>query len=169
MDDIIIGPEQLAAVFDAHAGALKLYAAQFSGTPADVVQEAFLDLVRQTTRPDCTVAWLYRAVRNRAISGIRSAGRRRRHERSAAMLVETWFLPSEENAVDGKLATQALQSLPEDQREIVVARIWGGLSFQQFAQVAGVSSSTAHRRYQSALAALRQELGISWPKENTTT
>ena len=37
----------------------------------------------------------------------------------------------------------ALQQLPEDQREVIVARLWGGLSFEQIAEVAGCSASTS--------------------------
>ena len=36
--------------------------------PEDVVQEAFLLLVRQVVAPDNPVGWMYRVVRNRAIN-----------------------------------------------------------------------------------------------------
>ena len=36
--------------------------------------------------------------------------------------------------------------MPE-QREVIVARHWGGLSFEQIAEVVGCSASTAFRRY----------------------
>jgi hypothetical protein len=42
-----IPPESIVRLFDRYAAALELYAAQWVATPADVVQEAFLRLVKQ--------------------------------------------------------------------------------------------------------------------------
>lgn len=42
-----IGPEILTRLLDEHGAALVLYAQQWCDTPEDVVQEAFLALVRQ--------------------------------------------------------------------------------------------------------------------------
>ena len=52
----------------------------------------------------------------------------------------------------------ALQSLPAEQRETVIMRLWGGLSFPQIGQVMAVSTDTAASRYRYALAKLRQQL-----------
>ena len=64
--------------------------------------------------------------------------------------------------------TSALESLPEVEREVLVARLWGGLTFQEIGQVVGTSGSTAHRRYQAALSAIREKLKVteSCPKKN---
>src|SRR5262249_25427490 len=59
-------------------------------------------------------------------------------------------------------ATRLLADLPLEQREVVVARIWGGLTFEDVARLAGCSLPTAHRRYQAALAALRERLEGPW-------
>ena len=64
------------------------------------------------------------------------------------------------------LALFASAELPDDEREAVVAHIWGGLTFQQIGALAGISASTAHRRFVSALAALRQKLGITCLKND---
>ena len=55
-----MSPNDFARLIDTHAASLVLYARQWSGTPEDVVQEAFLKLVRQRRPPDDAVAWLYR-------------------------------------------------------------------------------------------------------------
>src|SRR5215211_4490526 len=55
--------ELLAPLLDRHGGALELFARQRCDTPADVVQEAFVQLVHQPRVPDNVVAWLYRVVR----------------------------------------------------------------------------------------------------------
>ena len=63
--------------------------------------------------------------------------------------------------MDAQSAAAALQRLSLEQREVIVARLWGELSFEDIAEMTGTSSSTAHRRYQAGLASLREELGIS--------
>ena len=151
----------LEALLDRHAAPLELYAAQWSSAPADVVQEAFIRFVQQDEPPRDQAAWLYRVVRNLAVSSGRSEQRRRRHETQAAGRSEPWFEPAEHSALDAAGATEALQELPIEQREVIVAHVWGGLSFQQIADLAEISSSTAHRRYEAGLAALRERLGLS--------
>jgi DNA-directed RNA polymerase specialized sigma24 family protein len=104
-----VGPEQLASLWEAHAAALELFAAQWSPTPDDCVQEAFIELARQTNSPERIVGWLYRVVRNRAISHARAAGRRRKYEQAAAAQGGTWFEPSPGSALDAEAATAALR------------------------------------------------------------
>ena len=53
----------LARLIDANAAPLVLYARQWCEAAEDVVQEAFLKLVRQSRPPVDVVAWLYRVVR----------------------------------------------------------------------------------------------------------
>ncbi len=165
----MIHTDQLVRLLDDHAAALELYAAQWAESPADVVQEAFIRLAEQVPLPERIVPWLYRVVRNGAISAARSSHRRSRHERNAAGINALWFEPDEEAPLDSKTATELLKELPEEFREVVVARIWGGLSFEEIAELTGASSSTAHRRYESALRKLRVKLGVSCPKTCETT
>jgi RNA polymerase sigma-70 factor (ECF subfamily) len=47
---------------------------------------------------------------------------------------------------------------------VIVARLWGGLTFEQFGQVAGCSASSAHRRFEAGIEALRKKLGEPCPK-----
>jgi RNA polymerase sigma-70 factor (ECF subfamily) len=129
-----------------------------------VVQEALIELVGQRQAPEDAVAWLYRVVRNKAISALRSTRRRKHHESEAARRQPGWFDRSPADAVDAGVAAAALELLPIDQREVVIARIWGGLSFQQIGQLVGASDSAVHRRYEAALSALRNKLRVSCPK-----
>lgn len=65
--------------FDSYAGPLVLYARQWldAQQAEDAVQEAFIDLLRQRSAPPNVRAWLYRGVRQTALSAIRAAQRRR--------------------------------------------------------------------------------------------
>src|SRR5262245_45533551 len=153
----MMAPDQLGRLIAEHAPALALYARQWCAAPEDVVQEALVKLLAQKTPPANPVPWLYRVVRNAAISARRAAERRKRHETAAAQGGAAWFQPAADAALD---AARALESLPLEQREVVTLHLWGGLSFAQIAEVIGNSSSTAHRWYLEALARLRERLNV---------
>jgi RNA polymerase sigma factor (sigma-70 family) len=164
-----MGPERLGQLLDEHAAALVLYARQWCAVAEDVVQEAFVKLAAQRTDPDNPVAWLYRVVRNGALGAARAERRRRRHEAFAAARVPSWFVPAEGLGLDAATVTAALQELPIEQREVIVAHLWGGLTFEQIGEVIGTSSSTAHRRYLTALAVLRERLRVPCPNNPKKT
>jgi RNA polymerase sigma-70 factor (ECF subfamily) len=153
-----VGPDLLGRLLDRHAAAMELYARQWCRTPEDVVQQAFLQLAHQKIAPDNVVTWLYRVVRNGAISAGRAESRRQRHETAAAEMAGSWFVPTEPPGLDGAAATAALEALAAEEREVIVAHLWSGLTFQEIAAITGLSSSTAHRRYEQGLSALRNLL-----------
>ena len=154
----ILSPEAVTQLWDEHSTALALYARQWCDGPEDIVQEAFLLLVRQAVAPDNSVGWLYRVVRNRAINAARSRGRQARRETAATKRGEPWFEPSVGDRLDAAAAAVALQHLPIEQREAIVARVWGGLSFEEIARLSGDSLSKVYRSYQRGLVALRERL-----------
>src|SRR5579884_781668 len=158
-------PDVLARLVDRHAAALVLYARQWCAAPEDVVQEAFLKLVAQRPPPDNPASWLYRVVRNAALSAGRTERRRQRHEAAAAAQAPAWFTAADAEGLDAEAATAALQGLPLEEREVIVAHLWGGLTFEQIAELAGCSPSTAHRRYVAGLANLRERLHVPCPNQ----
>jgi RNA polymerase sigma-70 factor (ECF subfamily) len=164
----MMGPELLGQLVDEHGAALVLYARQWCDTPEDVVQEAFVKLSLQKVPPPNPVPWLYRVVRNGALSAWRAERRRRHHEGVAAGRAAPWFEPGELSGLDAQTAAAALGDLPASQREVIIAHLWGGLTFEQFAAVAGCSSSTAHRWYLAGLAALRERLHVPCPSQSRT-
>jgi RNA polymerase sigma-70 factor (ECF subfamily) len=155
-----VGPEILSRLFDEHASALVLYARQWCEAADDVVQEAFLSLARQRTAPDRVVPWLYRVVRNAALAAARGERRRRRREERASG-GESWFATADDR-IDARLAQTLLSELQPEIREVIVARLWGGLTFEEIARVQGCSLTTAHRRYQAGLARLHERLERPW-------
>lgn len=166
-------PELLGRLLDRHAAALELYARQWCETPEDVVQEAFVALAAQRRTPENPAAWLFRAVRNGAINAATAARRRRRHETEAAAGSAAWFEPEPSGPRGGRIdpseAEEALRGLPIAQREVIVAHLWGSLSFEQVGALAGCSSSTAHRLYQAGLKTLRERLGVPCPRQRSRT
>src|SRR5580698_1986307 len=162
-----VTPERLAQLLETHGAALELFASQWTQPPPDVVQEAFVELARQSIVPDNIVAWLYRVVRNRAASEARSARRRKRRESTVASGRESWFQASQ-GGPDPEEVTEALRSLPEGLSEVLVARIWGGLTFEQIGEVTQTSAATAFRRYEEAISRLRSRLRIPCPINKTS-
>jgi RNA polymerase sigma-70 factor (ECF subfamily) len=148
----------LGELLDRHGAALVLFARQFCASPEDVVQEAFVQLARQDEAPVQPAAWLYRVVRNGALSAARGEQRRRKHEAAAAKRTSGWFLPAEAARIDAETAAEALRELSLEEREIIVSHLWGGLTFQQIGEMVGQSAATAYRRYVAGLKTLRTQL-----------
>jgi RNA polymerase sigma-70 factor (ECF subfamily) len=93
------------------------------------------------------------------------ARRRQRREAIAAQPVR-WFVEPEVDGLTAETAVAALRQLPPEQREVIVARLWGGLSFEQIAELSGCSSSTAFRRFNAGIDSLRQELAAPCPNQS---
>jgi RNA polymerase sigma factor (sigma-70 family) len=159
-------PTILGQLYRQHAPALRLYARQWGGGAEDLVQIAFVRLAQQMPPPERVVPWLYRVVRNEALAAQRSATRRRRREQRAGS-PEAWFSPAEDR-IDADEAARHLAELPLDFREVIVARLWGGLTFDEVAVLVGCSLPTAHRRYHTGLAQLRERLEGQWTRTPTT-
>jgi RNA polymerase sigma-70 factor (ECF subfamily) len=156
-------------LIDRYAAALVLYARQWCDAPEDVVQDAFLALMARAAAPEPVAPWLFRVVRNRAISAARTERRRRRREQIAFGRREPWFQTDPGGELDAASLRDALAELPADQREVIVAHLWGGLTFEQAGALAGCSTSMAYRRYVAGVETLRARLGGAVCPEKPTT
>ena len=147
-------------LFKAHADALLLYARQWldAAQAEDVVQQVFVRLLTASRLPVEPRTWLFRCVRNAAVSAWRSNRRRDRRESSAAGQSTGWFVPRPEDRIDAEAAQEALQVLPAVQREIVTLRIWSGLTLAQIAEVTGLAVSNVHHQYRMGLQTMRERL-----------
>jgi RNA polymerase sigma factor (sigma-70 family) len=155
-------PGQLADLIDRHGPPLVLFARQWCSVPEDVVQEAFLKLFTSKKLLQDPVAWLYRVVRNAALDAAKMD--RRRKLREANRSAQEWFVEPDGEALDQEQVRLALEKLPGEERETIVARLWGGLTFEQIAEVSGCSTSSAYRRYEAGVASLRLKLDVPCPK-----
>jgi RNA polymerase sigma-70 factor (ECF subfamily) len=154
-----IDAEQLGRLLDEHGPALALYAAQWTDAADDCVQEALVELAKQQQSPVQVVAWLYRVVKHRALNVAR--GDRRRRERELRAMAERFPESEKPSAFDSDattVATDALVQLGPDERELVVMRIWGNLTYEEIGAALNISTATAYRQYERALAKLRNIL-----------
>jgi len=156
----MLDTRRLAAWFEAHSAPLVLYARQFVDRAAaeDVVHDAFVSLMGLSREPDDARAWLFRTVRNAAISRKRSWWRRVRRERIVGEARPAMFEPRIDDLLDARLAEAALQRLRPEQREVVVLRLWVQMTFAEIAGVVNASLSTVHDRFRMAIAAMKHEL-----------
>lgn len=153
-----IDTEALQKLIDSHGAALILYARQLCNAPDDALQEALIELLRQNPVPDYPVGWLFTTIRRRALNLTRGERRRSEHHRKASEQRNDWFIDDEGIGFDSAELMEVLDRLPDVDREIVVARIWGELSFERIAELVGTSSSSVHRRYRAALSELHSML-----------
>ena len=139
-----------------------LYARQLGADDAEgAVQEAFLRLWERICTddppPNCT-AWLFRVIRNLVAD---QARRKRRTDTAAQRLAferPAWFeseMSAAEQNDQSRTVENALKQLDADEREVVTAKIWGELTFDEIAELTGVPKSTVFDRYHKALKKLR--------------
>lgn len=137
-----------------------LYARQWCHAPEDALQEALIDILRVEPPPRDLRAWLFKAVRCKAMNIFRAEQRRTKHQQRFASRREAWFSADPEAIFSEVEIQHLLQQLPELEREIVIARVWGELAFEQIADLVNHPLSTVHRRYQRALEQLGKSMNV---------
>ncbi|MEA3208715.1 MAG: hypothetical protein QOE70_1772 [Chthoniobacter sp.] len=145
---------------------LLLFARQWVPSVADaedVVQTAFVKFWRR--QPDARpehYPLLFAAVRSTALDLWRRNERRARREADpSGDLVredEPFFDAGLEPREDAVAIDAALRRLPPAQREVLVLRVWGGLTFAEIAANLDESINTVASRHRYALEALRRIL-----------
>jgi len=153
-------PKQLARWFDAYSDRLVLYARHWlpDDLAQDAVQGAFARLMGQLREPRDVQAWLFRAVRNDAMTRRRRQERQSRHGRLILAEQPVWFESRPEDLIDARTAQEILMTLPPAQREVVLLRIWGQLSLKKIGRIVGSPLTTVHSRYKAALAAVKERM-----------
>lgn len=145
--------QAFAALVSRHEAGLLHHARALTGTAGeDAVQETFLELARRP--PELPAgdseqarallsSWLHKVVRSRCMDAIRAETRRRDREQRAA---------SDERAEGGQRVVEqvdtreavrrALETLPQDQREVLVLRLLGERSYREIAEITGKKIGT---------------------------
>lgn len=160
--------ETLSAWYEACGAELRLYARQWHDfqTAEDIVQEAFIKLFEQRRCPDQVRAWLFRVIRNRSISVLRSRQRRHKAGQDYPQTRGCWFESPADERLDAQKAQAILETLPLERREIVILRIWGQMSLKEIAALICKSIPWVFREYKAALATIRVRLEQSpWQKK----
>jgi RNA polymerase sigma-70 factor (ECF subfamily) len=149
--------EDVRRYYDQHGPALVAYARSFvtdAAAAEDAVHQVFLKLLRGDTRvPDVPLAYLYRAVRNAALNVCRNGKRDVPLETQ-----DTWFVHRGGNREAALALQEALCEIPDEQREVVIMRIWSGMTLEEISAVTATPLNTVASRYRYALEKLRERL-----------
>lgn len=107
--------------------------------------------------------WIMRIARNMAIDYIRNSKRNPKIMMSDGKDIFAMLNMNEKSIEDKTMLTQSsgrvrkmLDLIPYEQREVVVMRLFGNLSFKEIAQMTDVSVNTALGRMRYALLSLRK-------------
>jgi RNA polymerase sigma-70 factor, ECF subfamily len=120
----------------------------------DVVQETFIALLKLPEAPRSGENYAFRAVRNRALNFKRSLWRRLAREVESVR----WFERDPDESPAERAAMRCLQSLPTEQREVIVLKIWSHYTFEEIAGLLDLSPNTVAGRYRYGLEKLRASL-----------
>lgn len=162
-----------AGWLDDHGARLLLYARQQTRTEADaedVMQDALVQLVRAVESGDFRgeegqwFAYALTSIRHRALDAGRRAQVRRNYAESQQdnpenICQETpWLNCGEDDEYLRQQVEKLLRQLPREFAEVVVLKIWEGLTFQQIADTTGIPMPTICSRYRYALKKMREAL-----------
>lgn len=161
--------EALETLYDRYAGlsySLALRVLGDRGAAEEVVQDTFVTLWRKsgTYRPEAgkVHSWLLRIVRNRAIDELRRQKSPVRGKRAYNLESDTLADPSEVDELGASelrsMVGEALEELPEDQREVVEMAYLKGLSQKEISEYTGVPLGTVKTRTRLAFKKLRGKL-----------
>jgi RNA polymerase sigma-70 factor (ECF subfamily) len=120
----------------------------------DVLQEAFIALLNLPEPPKAAESYVFRTVRNRALNFKRSLWRRLAREVESMR----WFERDPDETPAERAAMRSLQNLPQEQREVIVLKIWSRYTFEEIAGLLELSPNTVAGRYRYGLEKLRTAL-----------
>lgn len=157
-----------------HAGVYRFLAAMLRSPEdaADVTQEAFLNAYRHAAdfRAEAAVrTWLFRIARHAALDKLRASRRRGELGRAGAggdagvadrRVDETSADPAAatETADRRRLVRDAIDALPDDQREVVLLRELEGLDYDAIAAALDIPVGTVRSRLHRGRETLRNKL-----------
>lgn len=121
------------------------------GEAEDVLQETFLAMMQKPSPPEQPEHYCVRSYRNRALNYRRSLWRRLTRELES----RRWFEGSSEESPQERAAMRCLATLPPDQREAIVLKIWHGYTFEEVGEMLEISPNTAAGRYRYGLQKLK--------------
>lgn len=154
------------ATYQLHRRAVYAWAFRVLGNhhdAMDVVQDVFLKWVEQVeiVEPASARAWLRTVTVNRAIDMIRSRKRRAAPHDDTPRLAIGDGAGAEREELRRSINV-ALEALSEQQRAVLIAKVYDDLTFAQIAEELGIAVPTAKTHYLRALATVREALPASW-------
>lgn len=150
---------EIEDLYRQHGPALLLFAIAMTGersSAQDVVQQVFVRLLERGLGDVVHAkAYLYQCVRNAVLNSAKV------QERNVPLDEDTpWFDVLNRDFTEELSLRRGLQALPSEQRQVVVLRVWCGLTYAETAGLLEISANTVASRYRYALEKLREAMGI---------
>jgi RNA polymerase sigma-70 factor, ECF subfamily len=141
------------------------YKTHHKETAEDLTSQVFMKALEKintfTTDRGTFQAWLYQIARNTVIDHYRTT-------KTEANIEDIWDLASHIDILRDVDATEKLAQvekylakLKPEQRDIIIMRVWQGMSHQEIAAVMGRSEASAKMSFSRAITKLRQEMPIT--------
>jgi RNA polymerase sigma-70 factor (ECF subfamily) len=147
-----------AQLFDVHRVGLCRYLTRIVGQPdtaRDLTQEVFLRVTRSVVPTDSAEsqrAWIFRIARNLALNHLRDS----RRQPATTSLVDVGRTGTQELGV---AVQQALESLPELDRDVFLLKESAGLDYAEIAAACDITPHAVRSRLHRARQQLRASLG----------
>lgn len=154
------GSGALAELFDLTATRAVRFARTITRNPHDAEDALQTAFVRVALNPRVLAeawhpwAYLLQMVRNEALK----IAQKKRVDQLVLATVDAWSEDAADEADSRRFVRAALEKLPPSQAEVVVLKIWEGLTFAEIAEVLDESPNTAASRYRYALEKLTRFL-----------
>jgi len=129
---------------------------------SDVFLKVFAKLADFDARKGTFTAWIYRIARNRVIDHYRAS-------KGTEDIEDVWDLlaSGDDPARDADAAERLreverlMADLPAAQREVVIMRVWDGLSYAEIAEAIGKSEAACKMSFSRGVAALRKNAPLA--------
>lgn len=168
----------LERFYEAKAAGLILYGRALGlghGEAEDVLHSTFLALMQLTEFPREPENYCVRSFRNRALNYKRSLWRRLSRE----VLADGhhfagghhWFEKPPDETLQAMQtdAVRLLAELPQEQREVIVLKIWNRFTFEEIGALLEISPNTAAGRYRYGLQKMKSKLeGVVYERDGFT-
>lgn len=130
----------------------------------DLLQDALIKLwayqeEREHRPPDLPLA--FSVMRYLGLDHGRRKGRREKRDQKIIQFQQGedhWLDPALEETEEAAILRNEVEELPEKLKEVLILKVWGGLTFAEIGDLLEVSQNTAASRYRYALEQLQKKL-----------
>ncbi len=140
------------------------YKTQHRETAEDLVSQIFLKAVKNLKKFDTSKgtvqAWLYQIARNTVIDHYRG-------QKQDKNIDDIWDLPMSSNIerdLDAKLKLEKIEkylsTLKSEQRDVLIMKIWQGMSYEEIAEILGKSEASCKMMCSRSLRQLREAMPL---------
>ncbi len=150
------GINRIERFYEDNRQGLYTYALSLSHDPEtaeDAIQAVFFNLLRGNRLPRGLRPYVFRSVRNAIIDDRRRE--QSKTNKATLLSTETGINP---HPVRDRAVRQCLNRLADGDRETIILKIYGGLTFKEIAGIDGTSANTVASRYRRGLEKMRTML-----------